>query len=115
MKQPSFILSIIIDGPQAPGDKIGAYLEPLIDDLKDLWLNSIATYDASTKQMFQLRAALLWTINDFPAYANLSGWSTKGKYACLCCNKETSSFSLQHGSKFCYWGHRRLLERGHKF
>ena len=34
-----------------------------------------------------MRASILWTINDFPAYANLSGWSTKGKFACPICNK----------------------------
>ncbi|GJS52406.1 putative transposase-associated domain-containing protein [Tanacetum coccineum] len=36
MKQPSFILSILIDGPKAPGDKIDVYLQLLIDELKDL-------------------------------------------------------------------------------
>ncbi|KAI3784074.1 hypothetical protein L1987_43166 [Smallanthus sonchifolius] len=29
-----------------------------------------------------MRAALLWTINDFPAYGYLSGWSTSGYKAC---------------------------------
>lgn len=32
--------------------------------------------------MFKLHAALLWIISDFPAYANLSRWSTKGEKAC---------------------------------
>ena len=26
----------------------------------------------------------MWTISDFPAYAMLSGWSTKRKFACPC-------------------------------
>ncbi|KAI3687023.1 hypothetical protein L1987_80713 [Smallanthus sonchifolius] len=29
-----------------------------------------------------MRAALLWTINDFPAYGYLSGWGTSGYKAC---------------------------------
>ncbi|KAI5333562.1 hypothetical protein L3X38_023694 [Prunus dulcis] len=32
--------------------------------------------------MFTLRAAVMWTVNDFPAYAMVSGWSTKGYIAC---------------------------------
>nr|GEZ80501.1 hypothetical protein [Tanacetum cinerariifolium] len=31
MKQPSFILYVLIDGLKAPGDKIDVYLQPLID------------------------------------------------------------------------------------
>lgn len=55
-------------------------MEPLVAELKELWdLKGVDTYDASRKSNFQMRACLLWTISDFPAYANLSGWSTKGK------------------------------------
>ncbi|XP_028087849.1 uncharacterized protein LOC114288527 [Camellia sinensis] len=59
--------------------------------------------------MFQLHAALLWTISDFPAYANLSGWSTKGEYACPCCNVKTQSYWLKHGRKYSYISHRYVL------
>ncbi|NAW44972.1 hypothetical protein FGF76_23525, partial [Salmonella sp. gx-f4] len=51
------------------------YLQPLIEKLKQLWAG-VETYDVLKKENFNLRAALLWTINDFLAYANLSGWST---------------------------------------
>ena len=89
MKQPFFILSVLIDGPKGPGNKIDVYLQPLIEELKELWEDGVQTFDASSGNMFQLHAALLWTINDFPAYANLSGWSTKGEYACPICNTNT--------------------------
>ncbi|CAI0464564.1 unnamed protein product, partial [Linum tenue] len=59
--------------------------------------------------------ALLWTINDFPAYANLSGWSTKGALACPSCNKETHSVRLKKGCKFSYMGARRFLPSDHKW
>ncbi len=62
-----------------------------------------------------MRAALIWTINDFPAYANLSGWSTKGRIACPSCGDSTHSYWLKHGGKFCYMGHRRWLEANHPF
>lgn len=115
MKQPFFILSLVIDGPKGPGDKIDVYLQPLIEELLELWNEGELTFDASTNQMFQMHAALMWTINDFPAYANLSGWSTKGKFACPSCNKNTVSCWLKHGKKQSYRGHRRFLPSDHKF
>ena len=71
------MLSLLIPGPKAPGNDIDVYLDPLIDELQELWDVGVETYDSYTTCNFKLRAALLWTINDFPAYANLSGWSTK--------------------------------------
>ena len=65
--------------------------------------------------MFTLHAALLWTISDFPVYANLSGWSTKGELSCPSCNMKTRSRWLTHCQKYCYIGHRRFLPAGHKF
>ncbi|XP_016481586.1 uncharacterized protein LOC107802577 isoform X4 [Nicotiana tabacum] len=115
MKKENFILSMIIPGPESPGDAIDVYLQPLIEELKELWESGVKTFDASTKQNFVLHASLLWTINDFPAYANLSGWSTKGKLACPCCNKETHSIRLQNCKKQCYMGHRRFLPLNHKW
>ncbi|KAL6313164.1 hypothetical protein AAG906_016741 [Vitis piasezkii] len=115
MKQTFFMLSLLIPGPTAPGNDIDIYLQPLIDELNDLWEVGVETYDASTKQNFCMRAAILWTINDFPAYANLSGWSTKGKFACPICNKDCSSYRLQNGRKWCYMGHRRFLPIDHRF
>ncbi|XP_055961889.1 uncharacterized protein LOC130015557 [Mercurialis annua] len=115
MKDTNFILSMLIPGPHGPGDAIDVYLQPLIEELKELWEMGVQTFDASTHTNFQLHASLLWTINDFPAYANLSGWSTKGKLASPCCNKETCSKRLYNGNKQCYMGHRRYLPRKHKW
>ena len=58
---------------------------------------------------------LLWTINDFPAYAMLSAWSTKGKFACPYCHTETDYLWLKHVRKHCYLGHRRFLPLNHKW
>ncbi|XP_060969762.1 uncharacterized protein LOC133036989 [Cannabis sativa] len=115
MKQPNFIMSLLIPGPEAPGNNIDVYLEPLIEELKILWEVGVETFDASTRKNFILRASLLWTISDFPAYANLSGWSTKGKYACPSCHQDTYSLWLKHSKKHCYMGHRRWLENNHSF
>ena len=87
MKDPYMILSLLILECKAPENKIDVYLRLLVDDLKELWNEGIKTYDASMQHSFKLHAALLKTINDFLAYANLSGRSTKEKLACLICNE----------------------------
>ena len=48
-------------------------------------------------------ATILWTINDFPAYANLSGWSTKGKFSYPICNKNCLSYRLQMNGNGVTW------------
>ncbi|XP_042952270.1 uncharacterized protein LOC122289358 [Carya illinoinensis] len=115
MKDLYLMMSLLIPGPKAPGNDIDVFLRPLIDELRELWEDGIQTYDAYKGEMFLLRAALLWTINDFPAYANLSGWSTKGKMTCPTCNFETDALWLKHGRKHAYMGHRRWLGIEHNW
>ena len=91
MKAEYSFLSLLIPGPQSPGNNLDVYLQPLIEELKELWNLGVETYDASVNQTFQMRTALLWTISDFPGYAMLSGWSTKGKLVCPCCNYSINS------------------------
>ncbi|XP_004298271.1 PREDICTED: uncharacterized protein LOC101300907 [Fragaria vesca subsp. vesca] len=79
--------------PKQPGNDIDVYLQPLIDDLKLLW-DGVDMYDAYSKAMFNLRGILMWTINDFPAYRNLSGLTNKGEFACPVCGPETCSYWL---------------------
>jgi len=38
-----------------------------------LWEIGVKKFDAWEKESFQMHVAIMWTINDFPAYANLSG------------------------------------------
>ncbi|XP_021747570.1 uncharacterized protein LOC110713426 [Chenopodium quinoa] len=115
MKQPYTMLSLLIPGKSAPGNNIDVYLQPLVEELKQLWEFGAKTYDASKNEYFPMHAALLWTINDFPAYAKLSGWSTKGYKACPRCLNETSSTRLPNCGKCCYMDHRCFLPADHKW
>ncbi|XP_060177962.1 uncharacterized protein LOC132607901 [Lycium barbarum] len=99
MTSPYIFLNCIIPGPRNPKVLIDVYLQPLINELKILWLEEVETFDVSLKQNFNLRATLMWTINDFPAYEMLSGWMTAGKLACPYCMENTKSFTLKHGRK----------------
>ncbi|XP_028061151.1 uncharacterized protein LOC114264655 [Camellia sinensis] len=113
MKDPFFMMPLLIPGRRAPGFDIDVFLRLLIDELNELWEIGVETYDASSGSNFQLHAALLWTINDFPTYGNLSSWSTKGKLACPSCNENASHQYLHHCRKTCYMGHRRFLPHDH--
>jgi hypothetical protein len=106
MKQSSLMLSLLIPGRKSPSFKIDVYLEPLISELKELWDVGEPTYDVSSNQTFTMHAALMWTINDFPAYGDESEWSTKGRFACPCCMGNTKSEWLKYGNKFCSMGNR---------
>lgn len=72
-KQPYIILSLLILKKYSPGNDIDVYLESLIDELKQLWEEVAVTFDARVKMTFVMCASILWTINDFSTYDNLSG------------------------------------------
>jgi hypothetical protein len=115
LKQQYWMMSMMIPGARSLGVSIDVYLQPLIDELKVLWEEGVQTWDAKAKKNFDLHALLLWTINDFPAYAMLSGWSTKGKFACPYCHMDTDYLWLKYGKKHCYMGHHRFLLSEHKW
>ena len=73
MKELHMFMSFFIPGLKGPGNDIDVYLRPLIDALNELWENGVNTYDVSTHLNFQLKAVVMWTINDFPAYDLTSG------------------------------------------
>ncbi|KAL4563621.1 hypothetical protein LXL04_027666 [Taraxacum kok-saghyz] len=108
-------MSLLIQGPKQPGNDIDVYLAPLIEDMKKLWIFGVEVYDAYKKEHFQLRAMIYCTISDFPAYANLSGYSTKGKKACPVCEEDTRSMRLKNCNKFVYMGHQRSLPKTHLY
>ncbi|XP_057418342.1 uncharacterized protein LOC130712526 [Lotus japonicus] len=106
---------MLISGPQQPGNDIDIYLSPLIEDLKKLWEVGVEVFDGSREETFRLRAMLFGTINDFPAYGNLSGYSVKGKLACPICEEDTTSMRLEHCKKNVFLGHRRFLRTTHRY
>ncbi|XP_062104715.1 uncharacterized protein LOC133815991 [Humulus lupulus] len=77
MRETNFMLSLLILGPHSPGKDFDVFLRPLIDELKELWVTGVQTRDAVDGSFFTLRAALMWTINDYPARSSLSGWTAQ--------------------------------------
>ena len=109
------MLTLLIFGPKQPGNDLDVYLAPLIDDLKELWDVGVDVYDAHREEIFKLRDVLLWTVNDFPAYGNLSGCTVKGYKACPIFGDGTHSKRLPHGRKCYYGGHQKFLPAYHRF
>jgi hypothetical protein len=110
MRESNFMMALLIPGPTCPGKDFDVFLEPLIEDLLDLW-KGVRTIDARTSKPFNLRATVLWCIHDYPALSTLSGRTTKGYFACIHCDRHPLSYRLR--SKIGYFGHYRFLPKGH--
>jgi len=110
MQQCYMMMSLLIEGPIGPKHNIDVYLQPLIEELNILWGTWISTWDVSMKQYFQMRANLMWTINDFPAYFIMFSWSTSGYLAYPSCVEYTVSEWLYKSKKICYMGHECFIE-----
>ncbi|XP_044436209.1 uncharacterized protein [Triticum aestivum] len=108
-------LALVIPGPEHPGAKLNVLMQPLVDELTELW-GGVQTWDAYGKENFPMKAAYLWSVHDFPAFGMVAGWSTHGKFCCYDCMSDTKAFRLENGGKACWFDcHRRFLPIGHEF
>lgn len=112
MKKEFNMLTLLIPGPKSPTHCIDVYMRPLVDELHTLWTDGAATFDFQTQAMFTMRAALLFTISDFPGYGMLSSHSVYGKRACPLCLDDVDSD--HHAGKCVILCYRRWLDEGHE-
>ena len=105
MKRKYIMLYMMISGPRQPGSDIDIYLAPLIEELTTLWEDEVDVWDGNLQVTFRLRAMVFCTINDYPAYRNLSGYRVKVHHACPICEKNTTFLQLKHGKKTVYIRH----------
>jgi hypothetical protein len=94
MKQTHFILPLVIPGPKAPGADMDVYLEPLVNDMVDMFVDGVRTYDAFKDECFQLRAAILCSITYLPGLGYLHAVVTSGKVSCPECYSHECSLQL---------------------
>ena len=102
------------------GSNFDVFLQPLVDELQQLWSRGgVRTRDARANmgmQHFNMRAVLMWTLHDFPAYGLISGLTTKGFKGCPVCGPHTISRRSKILRKNVYCNcHRRFLQEGHYF
>jgi len=62
-----------------------------------------------------MHVMLFCTINDFPAYGNLSGYNVKGHKACPICEEDIASQPLKHERNTLYLRHQRFLKSHHPY
>jgi len=116
--RPEFMfLSMVIPDQSSPGWNIDIYLRSLVNELTQLWSSGALTYDISRKHNFLMRVALMWTINDFPPYGMVFGWSTHGKLACPYYIENNKAFTLTNGGKasFFFYYHRCFLPTNRRY
>jgi hypothetical protein len=85
MDSSNFMPSLLIPTKKSQGKDFHVFMQPLIKDMMDLW-KGVDTFDACIENNFHLHVASLWSINDYPGYATMSGRSTRGYYACVHCD-----------------------------
>ncbi|KAL3681584.1 hypothetical protein R1sor_024540 [Riccia sorocarpa] len=79
-KKGFLLLALIIPGPKKVKN-IDIYLEPLVEELQQLWDGVDDVYDGRTERIgqdrwFTLKDVLLWTMHDYPGYVQFSGFQT---------------------------------------
>ena len=102
------------------GSNFDVFIQPLVDELQQLWNQAgVITRDAGAYMgmpHFKMRAVLMWTLHDFPAYGLISGLTTKGFKGCPICGPHTKSWRSTILRKNVYCNcHRRYLRPDHYF
>jgi len=113
-----FFLAVLIPGPKAPtAENINVFLALVVRDLLKLW-TGVPTMNMSKsvgQRRFTLRALLMWTVNDFPAYSSLFGQQVHGYKGCQVCGLETCAKHATLLGKMIYLGSRKYLPEDHIF
>ena len=117
-KKHFIMLSLIIPGKRSvTGENFPVYMQPLIDELQLLWSRGVQVQDSARyggSSSFNMKAILMWTCHDFPAYGVVAGCVTKGYKGCPICAKNTISRRSSALKKSVYDNqHRRWLPPRH--
>ncbi|KAL2227792.1 UNVERIFIED_CONTAM: hypothetical protein Sindi_2137900 [Sesamum indicum] len=92
-------LMMVIPDPSNLKRLIDCYLEPLIEESKNLWHVGVLTHNNAKNETFTIRATFMWIVNDLPPYEMASGWSNTGVMGCPVCMEDAHAFYLQNGRK----------------
>jgi hypothetical protein len=63
MEESNFMMTLLIPGLASPEKDFDLFLEPLVEDLLELW-SGVRAYDGLSGKMFNLRVVVLWCIHD---------------------------------------------------
>jgi hypothetical protein len=115
MFQPKNVfMSLIIPGH--PGNKMGVFIEPLIDELIHAWEKGVLTYDRATKKNFIMHVWYQYSLHDFLAYGLFCALCVQGKFPCPICRSAVRFIYLKRGCKFSSFDqHHQFLPLEHPF
>ncbi|XP_059064962.1 uncharacterized protein LOC131856998 [Cryptomeria japonica] len=96
---------------------IDAYIEPLYEELMELWkgIEEIQSLRDGHSIQFTLRASLLFTIHDLLAYGTLSSLFVHGYRGCPACNFKDFVRHSRSLRKCIYHGHHAYLKMDHPY
>jgi hypothetical protein len=92
------------------------YLSSTVDWWVELIMTRRAlTYNVSRKHNSQIKATLIWTVNDLLAYEMVSGWSIHRKLSCLYYMHHNKAFILFNSVKLFFYCYQRFLPSNYQF
>ena len=96
---------------------INTYLEPLYNELMELWkgIEAIELLRDGHSIKFTLRDSLFFTIHDLPAYDTLTGLNVHGYHGCPCCKFQDFVRHSRISHKCIYCRHRAYLKMDHPY
>ncbi|KAL2244242.1 UNVERIFIED_CONTAM: hypothetical protein Sindi_0542200 [Sesamum indicum] len=89
---------MVIPSSSNPKRLIDVYLEPLIEELQN-WYVDVWARDSAKNETFPMRFALMWTVNDLPTYGMTFEWSFANVMGCPVCMEAKRAFYLQNEKK----------------
>jgi hypothetical protein len=109
-------MPLLIQGPRQPGNDIDVFLEPVIDELVEMFEKGVPdVWGEYKKEHVMIKGVLIATITDLPGRGSLSGEKTKGYTRCVECLDDTNVVNLPNNSKIVYMGHHRFLPKDHPY
>jgi hypothetical protein len=85
------MLILLILGKESIKNKnIDVYLQPLVEELEELW-KEMKAYDVTRPKRlskFMLRAIWMWSLHDYLMYGLFASYQTKGYLACPLCSQK---------------------------
>ena len=109
-------MPLLIQGPRQPGNDIDVFLEPVIDEIVEMFEKGVLdVWDEYKKKHVTIKEVFIATITNLPGRGSLFEEKTKGYTRCVECLDDTDAVNLPNNSKIVYIGHYRFLPKGHPY
>jgi len=115
MKLTYIMMPLVIQGPHQPGNNIDVYLQPVVDELMEMWRTKVKVWDKYKKEHFYLRALWFVTMSDLLGLGCLSGQVSEGYKGCVVCMEDTDAKWMKNSKKMVYMGHHWFLSMEHPY